>query len=228
MHLAIRKNFLCIRYLIMLEWLPVSRTCLLRNSHGNLASLALTYSAHIQYPKKDKMNSLRLWLSFFWRSFCSARRSSSERGSSCFSFSYKQFQIEWDYHWSKIWRYIVTMIMVEQPWLGDSRDLRRTWRWAGWKSPGGCWRSPPLTSCSCRRSPSPSRNPALKHLFFNFIAVILGYTYWYLAWIQCVPTEYLPKNKVYSTLISGTPPSSNPESVDSSLSRNSSPVPAWK
>ena len=27
-------------------------------------------------------NSLRLWLSFFWRSFCSARRSSSDSGSS--------------------------------------------------------------------------------------------------------------------------------------------------
>ena len=212
----------------MVEWLPVSRTCLLRNSHGNLATLALTYSAHIQYRKKDRINSLRLWLSFFWRSFCSARRSSSERGSSCFSFSYKQFRIELDYIDPKYadirWRWS----WFERPWLGDSRDLRRTLRWAGWKSPGGCWRSPPLTSCSCRRSPSPSRNPALKHLFFNFIAVTLGYTYWYLAWIQYIPTECLPKNKVYSTLISGTPPSSNPESVDSSLSRNSSPVPAWK
>ena len=156
-HLA-KRNSLCIRKIIMVEWLPVSRTCLLRNSHGNLATLALTYSAHIQYRKKDKINSLRLWLSFFWRSFCSARRSSSERGSSCFSFSYKQFQIRLGLHWSKICRYSVTMTMVERPWLGDSRDLRRTLRWAGWKSPGGCWRSPPQTSCSCRRSPSPSRN----------------------------------------------------------------------
>ena len=111
----------------MVEWLPVSRTCLLRNSHGNLATLALTYSAHIQYPKKDKMNSLRLWLSFFWRSFCSARRSSSERGSSCFSFSYKQFQIDWDYIDPKYadiqWRW---------SWLNDlDWETLETW--------GGLW-----------------------------------------------------------------------------------------
>ena len=125
-HLA-KRNSLCIRKIIMVEWLPVSRTCLLRNSHGNLATLALTYSAHIQYRKKDKINSLRLWLSFFWRSFCSARRSSSERGSSCFSFSYKQFQIRSDYIDPKYadirWRW---------SWLNDlDWETLETW--------GGLW-----------------------------------------------------------------------------------------
>ena len=51
------------------------------NTTFNLNFFFDNYLDHIQLIVL--FNSLRLWLSFFWRSFCNARRSSSDKGSSC-------------------------------------------------------------------------------------------------------------------------------------------------
>ena len=51
------------------------------NTTFNLNFFFDNYLDHIQLIVL--VNSLRLWLSFFWRSFCNARRSSSDKGSSC-------------------------------------------------------------------------------------------------------------------------------------------------
>ena len=70
--------------------------------YSNLIMIILLYFKMIDYHLYQKIDLLILWLSFFWRSFWTARRSSSESGSSFTETWNLESKLSFFYHWWNI------------------------------------------------------------------------------------------------------------------------------